>query len=451
SSIAAARFAEANPQRIQEYWNSLRRLIQANSSFIPDDFDEFAAKTRRPFQIKNADLKLKTLPMPGNGYNGVMFSSKWLADDMGLKEPGTDSSAKLTALRQAVSQAHHDCDFGDSSPADWWAIVAADGDSMGKYVSGRKLELYEKYIDTEAIGTHPAGFDKLLQTRKRMGPATHIGLNRALLDFSNRIVPYLTEKRFCGKVVYSGGDDVLAVFPLADVLKFLRSLRAAWSGAEDPGGDFDSNGGYWHPRGPLSGLPNRPLFTMGQTATLSAGIVIAHKSVPLPTVLESLWSAEEDRAKKMEGTSEIPVKDGLCFRVIYGSGNVLEACMKGQFLERPWWDFICNGTATDELSPVLYRLAEELPLHSGLTPNSQLISKAAKVIVNSRDQQLPPQQLNALEDWLNAWEEWAYAVETQWQEKIQSKPETAKPIGCTVQDLANLLRFSAFWLDKTGQ
>jgi CRISPR-associated protein Cmr2 len=268
-------------------------------------------------------------------------------------------------------------------------------------------------------------------------------------------VPYLTEKRFCGKVVYSGGDDVLAVLPLADVLSFLRSLRAAWSGAEDPGGDFESNGGYWHPRQPIHpGLPNRPLFTMGQTATLSAGIVIAHKSVPLPTVLESLWSAEEDRAKKMAGASEIspkiPVKDGLCFRVIYGSGNVLEASMKGQFLEQPWWDLICSATATDELSPVLYRLAEQLPLHSCLTPHSQLISKAAKVIVNSRDKQLEHDQLQALENWINAWEEWAYAVETQWQQKIQSKPETPKPIGCTMQDLASLLRFSAFWLDKTA-
>ncbi len=452
SSIAAARFAETNPQRIQEYWDTLRRLIKADTlTFTDDDFNKFAAKTRRPFQIQNADLQLQTLPKSGNGYNGVMFSSKWLADDMGLKEPRTGSSAKLIALRQAVSQAHHECNFGDSSPADWWAIVAADGDNMGKYVSGRKLELYQEYIDREAIASEPpAEFSELLETRKRMGPATHIGLNRALLDFSNRIVPYLTEKRFCGKVVYSGGDDVLAVLPLADVLSFLRSLRAAWSGAEDPGRDFDSRGGYWHPRQPRSpGLPNRPLFTMGQTATLSAGIVIAHKSVPLPTVLESLWSAEEDRAKKMQGTLAIPPKDGLCFRVIYGSGNVLEACMKGQFLEQPWWDLICSATATDELSPVLYRLAEQLPIHSCLTPHSQLISKAAKVIVNSRDKQLEHDQLQALEDWLNIWEEWAYAVETQWQQKIQSKPETPKPIGCTMQDLASLLRFSAFWLDKT--
>jgi len=69
---------------------------------------------------------------------------------------------------------------------------------------------------------------------------------------------------------------------------------------------------------------------MGEGATLSAGIVIAHKSVPLPTVLESLWSAEEDRAKEIKGAAInddkiIPAKDGFCFRVIYGGGNVLEA------------------------------------------------------------------------------------------------------------------------------
>ncbi|MGL4498161.1 MAG: type III-B CRISPR-associated protein Cas10/Cmr2 [Planktothrix sp.] len=462
SSIAAGRFAADHPELVRSYWRNLAYSITQTQEFGNTEKKEFFVKTLRRFQVPKTDaaidLQIK------KRYNGVMFSSKWLADDMGLnKNPSDSSNNRLTKLRGLVTKAHKDCGFGDSSPSDWWAIAVADGDDMGKYVSGTKLNPYRDYIDRDYIDTDTIRerlpeFDQLLETRKRMGPATHIGLNRALLDFSNRIVPYLTEKRFCGKVVYSGGDDVLAVLPLADLPGFLRSLRAAWCGGEDPDNEFQSRGGYWHPHPNLVGLPNRPLFTMGEGATMSVGIVVAHKSVPLPTVLEYLWSAEKERAKEMKGAyisrdgtfKKIPPKDGLCFRVIYGSGNVLEASMKGHLLKK-WWEFIESKVPPDKLSPVLYRLAEQLPLHSCLTQSDRLISKAAQVIVNSRDEPLPKNTQDTLNLWLNAWEEWAYAVDTQWQKELNYKSNQPQPIGCSLQDLAKLLRFTAFWLDKMAQ
>lgn len=449
SSIAAARFAADRPEKVRDYWRNLATSINKTTVFESKEKREFFAKTLRRSQVPKTDAAIDR--QLNKRYNGVMFSSKWLADDMGLKEnPNDSSNNKLMELRRLVTQAHKDSKFGDSSPADWWAIAVADGDGMGKYVSGSKLNPYGDYINTDAIREEPPEFETLKATRKRMGPATHIGLNRALLDFSNRIVPYLTEKRFCGKVVYSGGDDVLAVLPLADLPGFLRSLRAAWCAGEDPEGEFESRGGYWHPKGKLAGLPNRPLFTMGKDATMSVGIVVAHKSVPLPTVLEYLWTAEEKRAKEMKGTAEIPPKDGLCFRVIYGSGNVLEASMKGHLLE-PWSKFIDGKVPPDKLSPVLYRLAEQLPLHSCLTETYHLISKAARVIINSRDDVLPQPTQDDLVSWLNAWEEWAYVVDAQWQKELNYKPNQPQPIGCSLQDLAKLLRFTAFWLDKMAQ
>ena len=39
---------------------------------------------------------------------------------------------------------------------------------------------------------------------------SHSALGRALLDFSNQLVPYLTEERYAGRLIYGGGDDVLA-------------------------------------------------------------------------------------------------------------------------------------------------------------------------------------------------------------------------------------------------
>ncbi|MGP1383445.1 MAG: type III-B CRISPR-associated protein Cas10/Cmr2 [Thainema sp.] len=457
SSIAAARFMyesyEQPNSKLRAYWRVLRQKIgQEFETF--QHRDQFAARTRgRPTQVIKTDRRINSDNRPGHNYNGVMFSSKWLADDMNLdKTSASDGINEVAILRRVVDEAHRhkDVNFGDGSPGDWWVIVLGDGDGMGSYISGEKLEKYKEYlVDLEAshyldqaananLEEFSKHFQKLLETSKRMGPATHIGLNRALLDFSNRLVPYLTEKRYCGRVIYSGGDDVMAVLPLEDLPEYLRSLRAAWSGEQDPDGEFDSNGGYWHPKSSLKGISQRPHFTMGKDATMSLGIVIAYKTVPLPTVLESLWDAEQT-AKAMPG------KDGLCFRVIYGGGNTLEALMKGKLLD-DWWKLVNHGG--EELSPLLYRLAEELPKRACITPNCYLFAEAAKVIAKNRDESRHTldfdQFCNDLNQWLRDWEDWARTA-------TETASSDDPPSGTRPEDLGYLLRFSAFWISKNAQ
>ena len=501
SSIAAARFAHEDwlidgGRKLSGYWRNLAKSLKKNLG--ERKRYSFACRTRaRPFHLLKTDFQINPHGNEGRNYNGVMFSSKWLADDLGLERNDTD------ILRGLVEKAHQQSGFAEGSPSDWWVIVLGDGDGMGEYVSGQKLHPYKKYlIDTDPnnfitgdrypllnqqqyeekkrefiqqFGETDNGKEEpptLLETRKRMGPATHVGLNRALLDFSNRIVPYLTESRFCGRTIYSGGDDVMAVLPLEDLPEYLLSLRAAWCGGRDPYGHLDPNvefrekGGYWQPEAKrtLQGLPNRPLFTMGEGATMSLGIVIAHKSVPLPTVLKSLWEAEAEQAKKMEGVTLIkkgefnkkdkilklfPDKDGLCFRVIYGSGNCLEALMKGHLLDR-WWKFV-NTEQPDKLSPLLYRLAEELPRHGVLTKKDRLVAKAAKAIANRREESKKVDVLLELIKWLKQWETWAFQVETAWEKRQQTNPQESRPLGISLEELAKLLRFTAFWLDKMHQ
>jgi CRISPR-associated protein Cmr2 len=422
SSIATARFIHDHPKKTADYWTVLHQLNPTNNQRL------FQRLTRiRPTNIPKTDHKINPHQRKRQYYNGAMFSSKWLAEDLGLDQQATQD------LRFSIDRAHKESGFGDSSPSDWWAIVLADGDNMGQYISGTKLKHYGDYIVDSFVDQEVKKLEQYQQfksdTPKRMGPATHIGLNRALLDFSNRLVPYLAEQRCCGRVIYSGGDDVMVVLPLEDVPLFVRSLRAAWSAETDPNREFDNTGDYWRPKS-LPGLPNRPLFTMGNGATMSMGVVFAHKSVPLPTVLETLWSAEK-KAK------EFHHKDGLCFRVIYSNGNQLEALMKGNLLE-DWWNLVQDSQ--EELSPLLYRLSEELPKRASLTEDLHLFSKAAKVIIDSRDETRKLTNFDAICKWLDDWEKWAYRTRTS--------PE---PLGTKEEDLGNLLRFSAFWVDKMAQ
>lgn len=164
---------------------------------------------------------------------------------------------------------------------------------------------------------------------------------------------------------------------------------------------------------------------------MSIGVVIANKGIPLPTVLENLWEAEKNRAKKLPG------KDGLCFRVIYQSGNTLEALMKGDLLES-WWNWLQQGPDLD-LGPVLHRLAEELPQRC-VVSNNKLFQRAATTILARRDRKDELESIREpLVSWLDDWECWV------------NKNAKADSLGTTPADLGNLLRFSAFWVDKKKQ
>jgi CRISPR-associated protein Cmr2 len=126
SSIAAARFAHDYPAQVQKYWRNLERLVR--SEFTGAQRDAFYSRTSRAFQVPATDKVLSS--KLDKDYNGVMFSSKWLADDMGLQ--GDD----VSEMRGLVEQAHKDSGFGDGSPSDWWVLVLADGDGIQRVPPG---------------------------------------------------------------------------------------------------------------------------------------------------------------------------------------------------------------------------------------------------------------------------------------------------------------------------
>ncbi len=130
SSIAAARFAQQYPHQVRHYWETLNHLI--NQNFTSKARKLFRGKTRRPFQVPKTDQSLAAELVknsqnpnnPYNYYNGVAFSAKWLGDDMGFNETSQKETDQIFKLRTVVDQSHQDCGFGESSPADWWVIIA---------------------------------------------------------------------------------------------------------------------------------------------------------------------------------------------------------------------------------------------------------------------------------------------------------------------------------------
>ena len=274
--------------------------------------------------------------------NPRLLNAGWLMEDFEAKadlpnqvltkeKKKEKTQAELKQVRTFIEERF----AAGNNPTDWYVLAAGDGDGMSNWLKGEPLENYSEYIATKVSseidkqsGEVVEWFKKFLEIKKRMGPATHNALSRALLDFSNQLVPYLTEQRYAGRLIYGGGDDVLAYTNLWEWDEWLWDIRECFRGAEDPQNEFDNGGDYWRWKGEKlpKNLSERPLFTMGKKATISFGIVMAGHSVPLAIALENLWKAEEE-AKEHKSPND-DKKDAVQVRVIYNNGNVLKATAK---------------------------------------------------------------------------------------------------------------------------
>jgi CRISPR-associated protein len=254
----------------------------------------------------------------------------------------------------------------NNNSTDWYVLAAGNGDDMSEWLKGEKVGTYDQYVSSTLIPlpklvelqelideergklgkltiaelasltdeqleqlVQPRKITDFLELDKRMGPSNHNALSRALLDFSNQLVPYLTEKRYAGRLIYAGGDDVLAYTNLWEWDSWLWDIRQCFRGDRDPANDFKSAGDYWQwtdKSTTPANITQRPLFTMGSNATISFGIVIAHQSVPLSIAIENLWAAESQAKEHQSEHSH--KKDAVQVRVMYQNGTILASTAK---------------------------------------------------------------------------------------------------------------------------
>ena len=211
----------------------------------------------------------------------------------------------------------------------YYALLMMDGDRMGAILSGD-----DKTAISYRDSFHPQvrkGFDERAARQpliKRYGdqkraisPNRHLAVSGALNDFSQTVVRHVVESEYLGRVIYAGGDDVLAMLSVADLLPAMQRLRHAYSGTLPE--DEHTNWGALrkardtlHCRGGFAYLNGRLLRMMGRHATASTGAVIAHHQAPLGAVMRELRAAEK-RAKNEGG------RDAFSITVIKRSGGAL--------------------------------------------------------------------------------------------------------------------------------
>ncbi|WP_126443813.1 type III-B CRISPR-associated protein Cas10/Cmr2 [Sulfuricystis multivorans] len=252
----------------------------------------------------------------------------------GLLEAAREAEDDGTALKKAQEQVKKSlgavCGKDEVRLETYFALFMMDGDRMGAILSGDENTgtaiAYRKSFHPQVqkgFDAHAAKQPLIRQygeQKRPISPNRHLAISCALNDFSQTVVRHVVEEEFLGRVIYAGGDDVLAMLPVADLLPCMERLRHAYSGTvpEDENVDW----GELRKRGTLvckSGfayLNGQLMRMMGPNATASTGAVIAHHQAPLAAVLRELRAAEQ-RAKKEGG------RDAFSITVIKRSGGAL--------------------------------------------------------------------------------------------------------------------------------
>ena len=213
-------------------------------------------------------------------------------------------------------------------PETYYALIMLDGDEMGRILSGdpRFAISYRESFHPDVrkgFDIHAANsreVDAYGNQKRAISPNRHLAISAALNDFALHVVPEVIEREHRGRVIYAGGDDVLAMLPVVDLLPAMRRLRHAYSGTapKDESADWRSVRGSKRLvcKDGFAFLRGRLMRMMGEGATASCGAVIAHHQAPLVAVLRELREAE--RRAKTEGG-----RDAFSVTVIKRAGGTL--------------------------------------------------------------------------------------------------------------------------------
>jgi CRISPR-associated protein Cmr2 len=218
----------------------------------------------------------------------------------------------------------------------YYGLLMMDGDRMGAILSGDpeaktaityRDSFHEKVrVGVARIAEHSPQLKAYLAQERAVSPGRHLAISAALNDFSQHVARHVVETEYRGRLIYAGGDDVLAVLPVADLIDCAARLRQAYSGtlpedASTDWGELRKTRFGLHCKNGYAWLRGRLMRMMGRHATASAGLVVAHHQAPLGAVMREL-RATEKRAKRDGG------RDALAIKVIKRSGGALTLWLK---------------------------------------------------------------------------------------------------------------------------
>lgn len=346
STIASASFREQLMQLLKsrpltdDVWDPVlafhQELVRARSrggEAIPrpvrsEAVPRLAALLREFPEGKAREVMGDLLEYDGDLFYPATYSVDSFRDSYGLDFLPEDVGSLRRGLERLLRRASL---AGVAGPCAYFSVLVMDGDEIGAWLSGVRLPAFREALNSQAVDLFRRQWarGRLLDwqplvdggSRRLLGPASHAAISHALSNFALYCVTPVVEDLYPGRVVYAGGDDLLALLPADCALAAARDLRALYSGQAtvDVGAD-----GRWlrvipEPGGHRSGflrVGGSWLLAMGPAATISAGIAIAHHRAPLDAVLREAREA-------LRSAKEAYGRDAVCVHVLKRSGDAL--------------------------------------------------------------------------------------------------------------------------------
>ncbi len=273
-----------------------------------------------------------------------LWHISWLQKDHGFKPvdftmPNTHSLAQSAPYQNDADSAE-----GKEDKEAYYAVLVIDGDEMGKWLSGANMPPLRdqlapnirSFFEKSTIADLLNGTDGSSPLLRPLNPSFHLQFSEALGNFCQFAVRPIVE-HFSGRLIYAGGDDVLALLPAAEALDCAAALRAAFRGqpreltdirtrfrtsddekswnniahAErrlvfDP---LNTHSGFLRlapEESPPPGVPKHYFVVPGARADISAGIAVGHIKAPVQDLVRAAQAAEK-RAKQQYGRSAVAV------------------------------------------------------------------------------------------------------------------------------------------------
>ena len=332
--------------------------------------------------------------------------------------PNTRSLAAHDPFGRDDDSDNEKAEESDSSEK-YFAVLAFDGDEIGKWVSGEKTPAFSSqladYKDGSNIQRSGAKtyferpeFNGFLESQRPLSPSYHLQFSEALSNFALLCARPIVEA-FDGRLIYAGGDDVVALLPADAALVCAEALRMAFTGSEQLGGFLKKHATRFQSQnekanrdvppaqalaaqgrllavatttkdtatlshsGFIVRLDDRdmavdqrhfadgegrpiPFLVPGPAADASVGIAIAHFKSPLQDVVRAAQAAEK-RAKNPKGLNRASVAVTLFKR----SGETIEWGCKWESGGLELYRAIADALANKELSAKFpYRFVELL-------------------------------------------------------------------------------------------
>ena len=304
---------EAGTARGQE----ARKRLEKFEAFVRNNGFQLDMWTPLPKKLHRATGDNKTL-------EAVVRSIPALWDE--LRE--AKDSARQAAFEAALAEL-----FGHR-PENYYGLILMDGDRMGQWLSGdpQLLPSFRDVWHSGVVESVRSASPELLRTPRASSPSLHRFVSSALAAFSRDFAPYVVEELFCGRLIYAGGDDLLAMVAVDDLLPCMFLLRCAYSGIflgnkQLVWSVYDeirnwvestTSGKVSQPLGKGYGIIRNRLYPlMGGVATASMGAVVAHHLTPLGLVLKNLREAERDAKEYGRNAFSIRILKRAGGRVAY--------------------------------------------------------------------------------------------------------------------------------------